>query len=73
MECLRSNLTKHIEKTYQVNDLNHSFSENAETSCKEYCGKAIEHDPSNPEAYQMLANCLLSEGENEVCVLETIP
>lgn len=41
------------------------FSENAETSCKVYCEEAIEHDPSNPEAYQALANFLLSEEKNE--------
>lgn len=68
MEGLRSNLAKNIgKKTYQVNYLNYSFSENAETSCKEHCEKAIEHDPSNPEAYQVLANFLLSEEKNEVC------
>ena len=41
------------------------FEENAENSCKLYCEKAVEQDPDNPDAYQVLANFLLSEQKNE--------
>ena len=35
-------------------------------ACKLYCEKAIEQDPDNPDAYQVMANFLLSEQKNEV-------
>ncbi|XP_028399911.1 probable assembly chaperone of rpl4 [Dendronephthya gigantea] len=41
------------------------FAANAETTCRLYCEKAIEHDPNNPEAYQVMANFLLSEQKSE--------
>ena len=43
-----------------------SFAEDAENSCKVYCEKAIKQDPDNPDAYQVMANFLLSEQKNEV-------
>ena len=45
-----------------------SFVEDAENSCKLYCEKAIEKDADNPDAYQVMANFLLSEQKNEVCL-----
>ncbi|CAB3985880.1 probable assembly chaperone of rpl4 [Paramuricea clavata] len=41
------------------------FVEDAENSCKLYCEKAIEKDADNPDAYQVMANFLLSEQKNE--------
>ena len=29
--------------------------------CSECCQKAIEYDVTNPEAYQLMASCLLSQ------------
>ncbi|XP_068716062.1 uncharacterized protein [Montipora foliosa] len=37
------------------------FKEEAATKCSEYCHKALEYDPSNPEAFQLMASCLLSQ------------
>ena len=42
-----------------------SFSEGAGESCHECCSKAIELSPSNPEAHQLLASCLLSQGKQD--------
>ena len=42
-----------------------SFSEGAGEICHGYCRKAIELSPSNPEAHQLLASCLLSQGNEE--------
>ncbi|XP_046846329.1 probable assembly chaperone of rpl4 [Xenia sp. Carnegie-2017] len=41
------------------------LAEDAEASCKSYCNEAIQHDQNNPDAYQVMANCLLSEQKNE--------
>ncbi|EDO43571.1 predicted protein [Nematostella vectensis] len=41
------------------------FDDEAEIKCSEYCQKAIEADPTNPEAYQVMANCLLSRQKIE--------
>ena len=46
-----------------------SFAEDAEDSCKIYCEEAIKQDPENPDAYQVMANLLLSEQDNEVCLI----
>jgi len=37
------------------------FKEEAATKCTECCQKAIECDPTNPEAFQLMASCLLSQ------------
>lgn len=37
------------------------FKEEAETKCYECCQKAIEYDAANPEAFQLMASCLLSQ------------
>ena len=39
--------------------------EGAGESCHECCSKAIELSPSNPEAHQLLASCLLSQGKQD--------
>ena len=38
-----------------------SFKEEAAAKCSEFCHKAMEFDPTNPEAFQLMASCLLSE------------
>ena len=42
-----------------------SFKDEAADKCTEYCRKAIECDPNNPEAYQLMASCLLSQQNME--------
>ena len=42
-----------------------SFREEAETKCYECCQKAIEYDAANPEAFQLMASCLLSQQNME--------
>lgn len=42
-----------------------SFKEEAETKCYECCQKAIEYDAANPEAFQLMASCLLSQQNME--------
>ena len=42
-----------------------SFVEAAGEKCYRCCSKAIELSPSNPEAHQLLASCLLSQGKEE--------
>ena len=42
-----------------------SFSDAAGENCYRCCTKAIELSPSNPEAHQLLASCLLSQGKEE--------
>ena len=42
-----------------------SFSEGASEKCYAACSKAIELSPSNPEAHQVMASCLLSQGNEE--------
>lgn len=37
------------------------FKEEAAAKCSEFCHKAMEFDPTNPEAFQLMASCLLSE------------
>ncbi|XP_031564050.1 probable assembly chaperone of rpl4 [Actinia tenebrosa] len=37
------------------------FDTEAENKCFECCQKAVEYDPSNPDAYQTMANCLMSQ------------
>lgn len=41
------------------------FKDEAADKCTEYCCKAIECDPNNPEAYQLMASCLLSQQNME--------
>lgn len=43
-----------------------SFVATAEAKCGEYCQKAVDCCPSNPEAYQMMASYLLSKGNVKV-------
>ena len=43
-----------------------SFDDDAEVKCGEYCTKAIEYCPSNPEAYQLMGSYLLSKQDVEV-------
>lgn len=43
-----------------------SFVATAEAKCGEYCQKAVDCCPSNPEAYQMMASYLLSKGNAKV-------
>jgi len=43
-----------------------SFDDDAEEKCGEYCTKAIEYCPSNPEAYQLMGSYLLSKQDIEV-------
>ena len=43
-----------------------SFVATAEAKCGEYCQKAVDCCPSNPEAYQMMASYLLSMGNVKV-------
>ena len=38
-----------------------SFESDAGQRCYECCSKAVELSPSNPEGYQLLASCLLSQ------------
>lgn len=38
-----------------------SFESDAGQRCYECCCKATELSPSNPEAYQLMASCLLSQ------------
>ena len=42
-----------------------SFTEGAGENCLKCCSKAIELSPSNPEAHQLLASCLLSQGKQD--------
>lgn len=42
-----------------------SFSEGAGENCHKCCSTAIELSPSNPEAHQLLASCLLSQGKQD--------
>lgn len=42
-----------------------SFAEGAGENCHKCCCKAIELSPSNPEAHQLLASCLLSQGKQD--------
>ena len=42
-----------------------SFKEEADTKCYECCQKAIEYDATNPEAFQLMASCLLSQQNME--------
>lgn len=37
------------------------FKDEAAVKCSECCQKAIEYDVTNPEAYQLMASCLLSQ------------
>ena len=55
MICL--NFTFHI--------LLFSFKEEADTKCYECCQKAIEYDATNPESFQLMASCLLSQQNME--------
>jgi len=41
------------------------FKEEADTKCYECCQKAIEYDATNPEAFQLMASCLLSQQNME--------
>ncbi|KXJ16984.1 probable assembly chaperone of rpl4 [Exaiptasia diaphana] len=41
------------------------FDSEAESKCFQFCQKAIEYDSSNPDAYQVMANCLLSQEKVE--------
>ncbi|KAK3731845.1 hypothetical protein QZH41_020211, partial [Actinostola sp. cb2023] len=41
------------------------FDSEAESKCYQFCEKALEYDPSNPDAYQAMANCLLSQEKTE--------
>ena len=43
-----------------------SFDATAEVKCGEYCQKAVDCCPTNPEAYQMMASFLLSKGNVKV-------
>ena len=42
-----------------------SFTEGAGENCHKCCNKAIELSPSNPEAHQLLASCLLSQAKQD--------
>jgi len=42
-----------------------SFKEEADAKCYECCQKAIEYDATNPEAFQLMASCLLSQQNME--------
>ena len=42
-----------------------SFESGADERCWECCSKAIEMCPSNPEAHQLMASCLLSQQHQE--------
>ena len=42
-----------------------SFAEGAGENCHKCCGKAVELSPSNPEAHQLMASCLLSQGKQD--------
>ena len=42
------------------------FADEAEGRCQEYCQKALEYDATNPEAYQVMANYLLSLDNKKV-------
>lgn len=42
-----------------------SFSKEASEKCYAACTKAVELSPSNPEANQLMASCLLSQGNEE--------
>lgn len=42
-----------------------SFKEEADAKCCECCQKAIEYDATNPEAFQLMASCLLSQQNME--------
>ena len=42
-----------------------SFKEEASVRCHECCQKAIEYDATNPEAFQLMASCLLSQQNME--------
>ena len=44
----------------------YSFDATAEVKCGEYCQKALDSCPSNPEAYQLMASYLLSKGNVKV-------
>lgn len=37
------------------------FKEEADSKCYECCQKAVEFDPTNPEAFQLMASCLVSQ------------
>ncbi|XP_058940486.2 uncharacterized protein [Pocillopora verrucosa] len=41
------------------------FKEEADSKCYECCQKAVEFDATNPEAYQLMASCLLSQQNME--------
>ena len=45
-----------------------SFASGAEEKCHRSCQEAVRCSPSNPEAHQMMASCLLSMNQIEVCV-----
>ncbi|KAL9968141.1 hypothetical protein ACROYT_G026475 [Oculina patagonica] len=41
------------------------FKEEADVKCYECCQKAVEYDSTNPEAFQLMASCLLSQQNME--------
>ncbi len=45
-----------------------SFDDAAEEKCKENLDAAIEANPSNPEAHQLMASFWLSKEDKEVCI-----
>ena len=49
-----------------------SYEDDADSKCKECLDKAMEHDPSNAEAFQLLASYWLSMENKQVRVRTTI-
>ena len=44
----------------------YSFASDAGKLCYECCSKALEWSPSNPDAHNLTASCLLSQSKEEV-------
>ena len=49
-----------------------SFEDDADSKCKECLDKAIEHDPRNAEAFQLLASYWLSMENKKVKVMTIV-
>ena len=51
---------------YPNSSYSYSFDDAAEEKCKENLDAAVETNPSNPEAHQLMASFWLSKGDKEV-------